>query len=236
MTKIYSYVLRYDCGAAPNPFWDVCTLTICKPVIRRNAEVGDWVIGTGSKEAEYSKGKFQDDSKKLIYAMKISEIWTLPQYDALCKISLPNKIPNWSSQDWRILMGDCIYDFSNTPEFPAQRGHFHNKGNRVNDLSGKRALLSNHFYYFGSAAEPIPTHLHDIVKRYQNHKKIEKAELVNGFEEWITSDKFEKNKIYANPQMYWKYGTQTTNELVESCSHCASHHLVEDTDETFEVI
>ena len=41
--SIYSYVLRIDDGAAPNPFWEICTLTICKPVIRRNAEY--WRLG-----------------------------------------------------------------------------------------------------------------------------------------------------------------------------------------------
>ena len=49
MSKIYSYVLRIDDGAAPNPFWGLCTLTICKPAIRRNAQIADWIIGTGSK-------------------------------------------------------------------------------------------------------------------------------------------------------------------------------------------
>lgn len=39
--NIYSYVLRTDDGAAPNPFWGTCTLTICKPVIRRTAHIGD---------------------------------------------------------------------------------------------------------------------------------------------------------------------------------------------------
>ncbi len=47
---IYSYVLRYDDGVAPNPFFGFCTLAVCKPVIRRKAQVGDWIIGTGSKE------------------------------------------------------------------------------------------------------------------------------------------------------------------------------------------
>ena len=50
MGQIYSYVLRYDDGVAPNPYGGVCTLAICKPVIRKKAQVGDWVIGTGSFE------------------------------------------------------------------------------------------------------------------------------------------------------------------------------------------
>ena len=45
--KLYTYCLRYDDGAAPNPYWGVCTLVICKPAIRRSAEPGDWVVVFG---------------------------------------------------------------------------------------------------------------------------------------------------------------------------------------------
>jgi hypothetical protein len=41
MKKLYSYCIPVDDGAAPNPFWDICTLVICKPVIRRTAQIGD---------------------------------------------------------------------------------------------------------------------------------------------------------------------------------------------------
>ena len=45
--RIFSYALRYDDGAAPNPFWGICTLAIRKPSIRLAAEVEDWIIGLG---------------------------------------------------------------------------------------------------------------------------------------------------------------------------------------------
>jgi hypothetical protein len=67
MTKIYSYVLRIDDGAATNPFWGLCTLTICKPAIRRNAQIGDWVIGTGSKNTKLKDGKIYDFSGSIVY-------------------------------------------------------------------------------------------------------------------------------------------------------------------------
>ncbi|WP_259016597.1 Nmad2 family putative nucleotide modification protein [Emticicia fluvialis] len=86
MTKIYSYVLRLDDGSAPNPFGGICTLTICKPVIRRTARVGDWVIGTGSKNVVIEKGTRPIDfSDSLVYAMKITDIKTLQAYDEYCK-------------------------------------------------------------------------------------------------------------------------------------------------------
>jgi len=35
--KVYSYIVAYDSGFAPNPFHGICTLACCKPTIRRTA-------------------------------------------------------------------------------------------------------------------------------------------------------------------------------------------------------
>ena len=116
MTKIYSYVLRYDDGAAPNPFWGTCTLAICKPAIRRKAQVGDWVVGTGSKKARCNDGAVYNLSDRLVYAMKVTEVLSLAQYDRYCLIHLPHKIPTPSSAEWRKRMGDCIYAYGSTEQ------------------------------------------------------------------------------------------------------------------------
>jgi hypothetical protein len=49
LVKLYSYVVARDYGFAPNPFFGVCTLATCKPQIRKHAQVGDWIVGTGAK-------------------------------------------------------------------------------------------------------------------------------------------------------------------------------------------
>lgn len=46
--KIFSYVVSRDFGFAPNPFFNFCTLATCKPKIRKDAKIGDWIIGTNS--------------------------------------------------------------------------------------------------------------------------------------------------------------------------------------------
>jgi Nucleotide modification associated domain 2 len=230
MTKIYSYILRFDDGAAPNPFWDICTLTICKPTIRRNAKIGDWVIGTGSKNSKCNDGNVHDLSDSLVFAMKISDIKTLEEYDIFCNRHLPKKIPNWRSPDWRLRMGDCIYDYTNVTE-PKIRGLIHNEENRRRDLGGINSLLSNNFYYFGEEARPIPTELKQIIKRNQGHKKIELSELVTKFEVWI--DQFETNKIYADSQMRSIFDTKVSKVVI---SKCAKQHFDEDEDETEETI
>jgi hypothetical protein len=45
VARIYRYILTHDHGVAPCPQGGTITLATCKPVIRRCASVGDWVIG-----------------------------------------------------------------------------------------------------------------------------------------------------------------------------------------------
>ncbi|CAN5454013.1 hypothetical protein BH20ACI1_BH20ACI1_28160 [soil metagenome] len=231
MVKIYSYVLRHDDGAAPNPFWGICTLTICKPAIRRNAQLGDWVIGTGSKNSKCNDGKIHDLSDSLVYAMKISDIKKLQDYDVFCKKSLPNKIPKWRTKDWRLRMGDCIYDYSDGQN-PNIRKSVHNETNRKKDLGGINSLLSNHFYYFGEEARPLPIKLKEIIKRNQGHKKIENESLIEKFDDWIKQ--FEKNKIYANPQMRSLFDRKAIDDDV--ITTCSKQHSEDDEIETEETI
>ncbi|MDR0583859.1 MAG: hypothetical protein LBG57_05850 [Treponema sp.] len=196
--KLFSYVLRFDDGAAPNPFWGYCTLTICKPVIRRTAKKGDWVIGTGSKKG-FKKGERRDFQDHLVYAMKISEVVPLEKYDRWCRKNAPDKIPGMKSADFRKRAGDCIYTFSSAAE-PVMRESVHSGISSERDLSGKNALISDCFYYFGENALLLPDELLEIVKRNQGHKKILDEVLINNFVLWLERKK-QKNKIYGDPQM-----------------------------------
>lgn len=45
MTRLYRYILTHDSGMAPCPAAGRITLATCKPVIRRTAKPGDWVLG-----------------------------------------------------------------------------------------------------------------------------------------------------------------------------------------------
>lgn len=72
-TRLYSYVLTHDSGFAPNVSQGYCTLATCKPKIRMNANVDDWVIGTGS----LSRG---DNEERLLYAMRVGEVLSYDEY------------------------------------------------------------------------------------------------------------------------------------------------------------
>lgn len=82
MPRLFSYTIPYDAGAAPNPFRGMCTLAICKPQIRLNAIVGDWVVGLGSKNAPSG-----DLSGRMVYAMRVNQILSLRDYDRLLSVA-----------------------------------------------------------------------------------------------------------------------------------------------------
>lgn len=217
--RLYSYVIKNDNGSAPNPFWNLCTLTICKPDIRRTANRGDWVVGTGSKNSRLRDGNTYDFSDSVVYAMKITKKLSLEEYDQFCCASAPKKIPKWFNKDVRRRLGDCIYDYSNGP-VPKIRMGVHTVDNVARDLRGRFSLISNHFYYFGEQPRALPENLKYIIRRGQKHLVFDDADTLQRFEMWIS--KFTKNKIYAKPQLQFEFEILDDKELVSKCS---SYHI-----------
>ena len=70
--KLYSYILACDNGGAPCVERGCLTIAICKPVIRRNAKVGDIIVGISG----YKLGK----KKKIIFMAVITKLVTMKQY------------------------------------------------------------------------------------------------------------------------------------------------------------
>ncbi|MBN3582141.1 hypothetical protein JYB64_07060 [Algoriphagus aestuarii] len=193
--RLFSYCIPIDDGAAPNPYFGICTLAICKPVIRRVANIGDWVVGVGSRNIQGI-----DYSGKLVYAMKVTERLSLSEYDEFCRKELVGKIPNIYSPNYEKRVGDCIYDYESDKNGKL-RPSVHNFGNRETDLGGLNVLLSTHFYYFGNNPIQIPIHLIGIIKQGQGHKSDSNHHLRLGFLEWIENQGFQINHIFGSPQI-----------------------------------
>src|SRR5690349_15972934 len=128
--RLFTYTIRIDDGAAPNPFRGMCSLAICKPDIRRAAHKGDWVAGLGSKNAPGG-----DLSGRLVYAMRVEEVVSLEEYDRRASAEWPHRIPNTGSADLSERLGDCIYDYCSGR--PVQRAGVHGQINFDTDLDGK---------------------------------------------------------------------------------------------------
>jgi len=181
--KIYSYVVKSDSGFAPNPFWGYCTLATCKPVIRRTAKKGDWVIGTGSVK--------NVGHNKLIYAMKVTEVMPLEDYwdDKRFAKKKPGKRIKES-------VGDNIYyrdEEGIGQHFPSIHSYSDREDlkSKCHDLKGKNVLISQsgNFYYFGRNAPKIPESLLCLIKRGPSHKCNFPQDVVNEFLRWTQEKK-----------------------------------------------
>jgi len=155
--KCFSYVIPRDYGFAPNPFGDYCTLATCKPNIRNKANIGDWVIGTGS-------AKYRNISGKLIYAMRIDEKLTFDDYWNDLRFRYKKPIFNGSLKQ---TYGDNIYHSDNAIWIQENSHHSlpdgsENLKNKERDLKSNYVLISEYFLYFGKDAIDFPQNLRDI--------------------------------------------------------------------------
>jgi hypothetical protein len=227
--KLYSYCLRYDDGAAPNPFWGLCTLAICKPAIRRTAQRGDWVVGLGSANSPLG-----DKSQHVVYAMKVTDKTTMQGYDEFCRVYCPNKIPEWRNRRVpQLRFGDCIYDYSQS-DVPTLCLSVHKEENRTRDLGGKYAILSSHFYYFGDEPIYLPPDLHPIIQSNQGHKSDVNQPYVSRFVTWIVSLGRNPNELHGKPQM-WQLGFDESDDNLQ-CNCARNHREVDDEDEATEAM
>lgn len=181
--RLYSYAVRVDDGAAPNPYGGVCTLAICKPGIRRSAEVGDWIVGLGPTNAPDGR----DLSSHVIYAMQVSDKKTFEEYDDYCAAELPVKVPVWRSDEpYAHRVGDCIYHRPRRKGLLQQRRSVHNEGNIDVDLSSNNVLLAaDKFYYFGNHAVRLRQRFDNIRHPYQGYKWRANDEIKQAVIDWM---------------------------------------------------
>lgn len=206
---LFSYVVAYDSGFAPNPFHGYCTLATCKPEIRKKAKVGDWVLGTGSANKAINRGGY------LVHAMRVTEVISTADYwdDPRFK----NKKPRFGGS-WLMASGDNIYEptingnwkqlpsYHSTPQGEQRQDHT-NKDTRV-----PRILVSDDFAYFGATGPKIPDHIADntderLIKQGMGHFKINNDDMIHAFESWIKD--LGKTGFCGEP---WDWHTRIKND------------------------
>jgi hypothetical protein len=187
--RLHSYVVARDFGFAPNPFFGTCSLATCKPKIRGSAEIGDWVIGTGSKQ--------RNREKHLVYAMRVNEALTFEQYWSDPRFQ--QKKPNLRGSK-KQAFGDNIYSRDPAGRRWCQADSHHsfpdgrpNPRNVTADTGTNRLLLSNDFVYWGARGPELPRQFlrygpqHMSVCAGRGHKNKFPPQLVEDLIEWIRS-------------------------------------------------
>ena len=189
--RLFSYVVAQDFGFAPNPFYGFCTLATCKPKIRKGAEIGNWIIGTGSR----GKGEVQDRRDFLVYAMCVTEVMTFSEYwnDPRFRRKRPN-LKGSLKQGY----GDNIYFKNEAGDWHQQDSHHsyeegkQNRHNICHDTQADRVLISNYYFYWGGEGPKIPEKFlnyngEDIRKKGSGHKNKFSSDLVEEFIKWLRS-------------------------------------------------
>jgi hypothetical protein len=133
----------------------------------------------------------------MIYAMRVTAKMTMYEYEQWAREHRPEKVPSHRSSDSRRCVGDAIYDFIEDP--PRTRPGLHDDNNRDHDLSGKYALLSEDYYYFGDHPIALPEHLQGLVKRGPGHRGPQNAPLVEPFVDWLTKLQLQPNSLHGHP-------------------------------------
>ncbi|ACB97315.1 hypothetical protein [Beijerinckia indica] len=188
MPRLYSYVVRYDSGFAPNPFYGHCSLATCKPDIRKAAQIGDWVVGSGSNERRIKRGGY------LVYALRVTGALSFQDYDADPRFAKKKPYRHGSRKQ---SCGDNIYFRNDADDEWLQRDSFHttDAGERhprhvARDTSVNRVLVSDHFVYFGGYGPPIPKKLVDatgrpLCKEGIGRNVFDDPGLIAAFEGWF---------------------------------------------------
>jgi len=171
--NLFSYILTIDSGFSPNPFGGICTLASSVPSIRRNANLGDWIIGTSPSP----------DKGRLVFAMRVDRgltfemYWDFPEYE--CK--KPNKNNG---------CGDNIYKMGKDGHLVQVKNLFRRKEHFKTDTSINRVLISKTFYYFGKEAVEIPNKLTPVIMTTQGVKTFKPTPK--------NSDKYDKVPIFLD--------------------------------------
>jgi hypothetical protein len=166
--------VRHDTGFSPNPFGRVCTLACCKPVIRRNADREDIVIGTGSVCCGLSE--------QLIYAMRVETVLSFEEYWKRYPSKRPSPITSVK------VLGDNIWHRDASGNWRCAPGARHDERNRKRDLKGRNVLISREFYYFGRDAVKMPDRFRCLIAPTQGHKNTSDTRLIISFWDWVAAN------------------------------------------------
>lgn len=195
--RVFSYIVARDFGFAPNPFHGFCSLADCKPVIRRVAQVGDLVIGTGGAGKGLAGG--------LVFAMRVSEkltfqeFWQDPRFEG--------KKPNFLSGT-KDAYGDNIYEPNPDGSFTQHHSHHSLAGgatnlfNRNKDTSTNSILISDDFVYWGAAGPLVPDALRnyhgwDLCAPTQGHVSRFPLGFIELIHEWF--DGTSERGVWGSP-------------------------------------
>ena len=205
--KLYSHVVTYDTGLAPNPFHGYCTTALCTPSHKRaKLTNGDWLIGNSQKS----------DRNQLVYAMRISQKLSMNQYFNDHQYDAKKPKPEGSLEKQ---CGDNIYYQGADAVWKRVPSRFHNTcADFVKDVGtdrkGRPVFVAKHFYYFGRQRVPIPQDLEGVICRGRGVN--DKSHMADQFVQWLEA-KYQPG-IYGKPRDIADRSREKDRMITDLCS------------------
>lgn len=136
--KLLKYVVRFDSGVAPNPYFNICSLALCTPN-HRNAQLkkDDWILGHSSKST----------GQRLIYAMKVTKVLPMVEYFHKFREKQPDPLGTHTQQ-----RGDNMYYQNGGGRWARLPSTVHNTVEDFEKDRGKKVYLAEgaeNYWYFG---------------------------------------------------------------------------------------
>lgn len=188
--KLLKYVMTSDSGLAPNPYHGICSLALCTPNhMRARLDVGDWIVGHSSSVT----------GRKLIHAMRITRILTMPEYFE----GFPQKRPNPGGTRAE-QCGDNLYylEGSRWRRLPSS-GHNHiglfrqDQGSPVFLAEG-----AENYWYFGGLDDPFAFEFSNrfpgLIKDRQGFSYVRDIRVIYDFVAWLSD--FGKSGMIGSPR------------------------------------
>jgi len=169
MTRIWRYVLAHDNGMAPCTDGGLLSLCCCKPVIRRHAVEGDWVIGFVPKRFGFGK---------MGWAGKVQRIVSLGEYQRI----------HPARRDAIYKLADDGPPGENERLIPLRSDYHADGSSRRRDLRGRNALLFDPFWYFGGYGVQAPPEVSELAHYYVGQStKRSTPEAIAALRDWLAS-------------------------------------------------
>lgn len=201
--RLCTYVVRFDSGMAPNPFYGWCTLAVCTPN-HMNSRVGpgDWIAGFRPKS----------EGNRFLYAMRIDEVLDLNAYyhDPRFLKKRPVEDGNWKQR-----CGDNCYSLTANGKWQHHPNVAHHDPGVVRkDTMHAKAFVGREFYYLGRAAAALPKRFAGLVGGRGTKVKHD-PDLVRSFLKWTR--RFEPG-VHDNPI---DNAMLNGREVTMRCARCA---------------
>lgn len=192
--RLFTYKVAHDGGNAPNPFHGLCTLAICKPVIRRVAKLGDVIVGLACG----------DDCRRIVYCMVVDESVPWADYINRCNHNhIKGKIPENEKHQ-----GDCIWTDAVACSEPIPSWSQHVCGDFSRDVTrGQNVLIGKIYWYFGKGDTHeiyLPDELEMIIPQrgHRSNSNCDYREsFVKFFNETLNSERITHVGLLGRPKI-----------------------------------